>query len=230
MNYIRDNKTPVVLCGEQEEKGWIVGDTYLFVKELYEAGFKFHEDTGKWQIVPGVSEMFKLSELQRQASNKPMNPCFKLYVDKKKKFYHLAGNTFPHRDRIKNIGGRYDGKTRTWRLKIDEWADELIEKLHKKCEEEQFRYERNFYRGYKKRQDYKKFLADNEKELTRVTELAFSEDGDRWWPMTVVDPKCYRCGYHIIWHYYVQFEKNDERIKTEGRGLTCPGCNCDFTN
>ena len=207
---------------------YVAGDTYNYVDELFNAGLEFSESTGFWNIVEGVSDIYKLEELSKTSVVSPKTSRFAFWFTPKVKNYYVTGNTFQYKAKLANLGGKWNPKTKTWMIPKTETNLEKLTNLQFKILQKAKNAESFHVEQLKKKKAYRQMLQDNKEEIEAVTKLAFLQDPDRWWPLTEKSPQC-ACGCHVIWHYYELFEKDEQRIRIDGRGLECPKCHTDWT-
>lgn len=211
---------------------WLKGDTDMFVPALLKAKFEFCNKTLEWKVVPGTSDMNALKRLQRQCKEIVLKyPRKEVICVKKRTNLHITGNTFKIKDHFFEAGGKWNPRTKAWMIPDTPAMRKLVDDLTRERNQKKKLHELEMVEAERKKQAYEDFLKTNEEKVKRVTALAFSENPERWWPLTEEDPRCYRCKIHVIWYYYEQVLKCDEdKILYEGLGLSCPVCKCDYTN
>lgn len=217
---------PQLQLAELEDGGYVViGDTYMFVGDLFDMGFVYVNN--KWKSTD-KTKVDQFDALLEKCKTTKLDDCYSLYFKRHKNVgYYVSGATFDFRDTFKEYGGIWKAKQKRWFFReryIEDAMSDLKEKLFVKRQS----YERNLAEQLTARVEYEEMLASNREEITAAVEQLFPEH-HRWWPLTKENPRCIRCGLHIVWNFYIENGKDVEKTLQNGNGSVCPKCKVDWT-
>jgi hypothetical protein len=217
-------KHPKLKLEERDGRKVIVGDTFMFVRELMDMGFEY---TDSW-VAGNDTDLDEFEKLVEKCKTTDFNSKYELvYEHHAKRGYYLSGATYKLRENLKELGGIWKSLQKRWFFRDDVGAE--IAELQKKLTEKKLRHEKASIAKILAERDYQKMLAENAEEIADVVKKAFATEEHPWWPLTEEQPTCSRCGFHIIWDFYVANDKNMASAVQHGRGFYCRKCGVDWS-
>lgn len=204
----------------------VVGDTFMFVRDLYNMGFVY--ENKMWRATE-KTHLDEFSKLSQKCKTMVLNDEYTLYIRKRGNVgYYVSGGTFRFREQFKELGGIWKPNNKHWFFRSPSIKETVVE-LQRKLTAKRERYEAELTAELIAGTEYEQMLKVHAEEIADITEKLFS-GVDRWWPLTKDTPRCSRCGLHVIWHYYIENNKDLDKTLENGSGICCPKCRVDWSN